>query len=524
MNPLKSIKARYESAINSRNSRYWEYAEYYEDGEIWDNTFLFESFGGSNFQGNPYYIYKELLKQSVAEEYTIYISAKDTESIEESLNNRGLLRSNVKIIEIHSAEYRKILSHAKYLINNVSFNTDFIKKKDQVYLNTWHGTPLKTLGRSVLGGDPFSANSPQRNFLICDYLISPNQFTESVFLDDHMVRNIMSGKSVLTGYPRNSVFFDKEYEKGIKKKYSLENKKTIFYMPTWRGNTLGADDVDQVSEIEKLAKELGDGYKVFVKFHPAMKSTTGEFKYCYNMPEDIEVYEFLNAVDILITDYSSVFFDFANTGKKIVLYQYDKEDYYKSRGVYKFVEKNIPFPTAYNYEQLLELVKRDIDVDYSDFLKTFCEYDNINSSREALDLLLNHTEAPQKRKPVDLYVIDENITDEEINKLKADLSGQNYLFAFILNRKSNGYRQIKSWNELNYLTVYVYDRLSHSERREKRFCLLFKTSKNKQKLAYFGERERRRLWGDINIGNVYTRTRISSLPTALRDIAVKKDF
>ena len=87
-------------------------------------------------------------------------------------------------------------------------------------------------------------------------------------------------------------------------------------MPTWRGTANGIDDVDQVSEMERLAKELGETYKVFVKFHPAMQKEGAKFKYCLNMPDNIEVYEFLNGMDILITDYSSVFFDFANSDQK----------------------------------------------------------------------------------------------------------------------------------------------------------------------------------------------------------------
>ena len=524
MNPFKSISARIDSAKKTLNSRYWEYARYYEDGVVWDNTFLFESFGGANFQGNPYYIYRELINRTDCRSFKIYISAKNPEEIKKKLAERELLPDNTEIIEIHSAKYREVLSHAKYLVNNVSFTMNFIKKDGQVYLNTWHGTPLKTLGRSVLGGDAFAVSSPQRNFLLCDYLIAPNDLTKRVYLYDHMINHIMTGNLVSGGYPRNSVFYDKEAEQKVKDNYGLNGYKTIFYMPTWRGNTCGVDKVDQVSDIERLAKELGKEYKVFVKFHPAMGKTSGDFKYCCNMPFDIEVYEFLNAMDILITDYSSVFFDFVGTGKRIILYQYDRDEYFKSRGIYHEVEESLCFPIAETYDQLFELIQKEDKNDYSDFVKRYCPYDSIRSAKDALEMLLSEHIVENETEPVDLYVIDSPVSDEEILRLQKELIETNYRLVFVLNRRSHGYSSIHSWDKLEYFSVNTYNRLSFSEKTELFFCSIFKTKKAKERKGYLCSRERRRLWGNTKIGKVYTRTTPRLLPPALRNIAEKKDF
>ena len=78
MNPFKSIKARIDSARNTKKSRYWEYTEFFNDGVVWEDTFFLESFGGNNFQGNPYYIYKELLKEKYAR-FQIVIAHKNPE-------------------------------------------------------------------------------------------------------------------------------------------------------------------------------------------------------------------------------------------------------------------------------------------------------------------------------------------------------------------------------------------------------------------------------------------------------------
>ncbi|MBE5745091.1 MAG: hypothetical protein E7355_03025 [Clostridiales bacterium] len=512
MNPFKSIKARIDSARNTKKSRYWEYTEFFNDGVVWEDTFFLESFGGNNFQGNPYYIYKELLKEKYAR-FQIVIAHKNPEALRKELTTRGLIDERVKIVQTGTREYREAVTHAKYLVNNISFPMDFIKKEGQVYLNTWHGTPLKTLGRSV-AGDPFACINGQRNYLMSNYLLAPNDLTKRVYEDEYMVQGIMQGELFLGGYPRNSVFFEEEYGKEVKKKYSLDNVKSVFYMPTWRGTACGIEKVDQISEIERLAKELGEGYRVYVKFHPAMQNANTAFQYCLPMPADIEVYEFLNAVDVLITDYSSVFFDFANTGKKIVLYQYDKDEYFKDRGVYKEAEENLPFDIAYTYEELLRFVKDDTKKEYPEFVERFCKYDNAAAAKQAVEKMLG--EKPQKEiEPTDLYIIDFPVTEEELFTMREKLEGQKYRFVFVLGKYSGN---VQRWTEIEYTSLNVYNRLSPKERRkERRLRALYKCFGNKNALARlraFGARERRRIWGDLRIGHIYAKDK--KLPTAVR--------
>lgn len=94
-------------------------------------------------------------------------------------------------------------------------------------MNTWHGTPLKCLGRNIQN-DPFECNNAQRNFLLCDYLLAPNKLTRNVYENDYMVRGIMHGQIKEQGYPRNSIFFDQNKRQSIKKRYGLEGKISIF--------------------------------------------------------------------------------------------------------------------------------------------------------------------------------------------------------------------------------------------------------------------------------------------------------
>lgn len=145
MNIIRSIQGRIDGVVSDIRGRYWEYIRYYDDGGIWERAILFESFNGRNFQGNPYYLYREALAMEACSDLDIYIAHRQPEECIRFLERRGLTDARVRVILYGSAEYRRVLSHAKYLVNNVSFPMDWIKKSGQVYLNTWHGTPLKCL-------------------------------------------------------------------------------------------------------------------------------------------------------------------------------------------------------------------------------------------------------------------------------------------------------------------------------------------------------------------------------------------
>ena len=499
MRVWRSVVGRIKGVTSDIKSGFWEYSRFYADGEIWENSILLESFGGVDFQGNPYYIYKEMLKDEQFSSFKIYISHRAPDTLKDCLIREGMWSPAVEVIKTHSAYYRDALSHCKYLVNNVSFTMDFIKKPGQMYLNTWHGTPLKCLGRNIKY-DPFECNNAQRNFLLCDYLIAPNEATAKVFAEDYMVHDIMPGEIKKQGYPRNSVFFDLQQRKDVREKYQLENVISILFMPTWRGKSGEIDDVDQVGEIEQLARELGDKYRVYVKFHPAMTKNEN-FQYCHKVPEELEIYEFLNGVDILITDYSSVFFDFANTGKRIILYQYDKEAYFKSRGIYREIEKQINFQTACTYEELKSLVLNNEYIDMESFRKEFCPYDMLYASEQALLLLLNPMKKSD-RKPVDLFVIDFPVTDEWLLSTAESLSGRNYRFVFIPKRSNGRFCNIQIFDEIDYMMLSLSNRLTIKEKLTHRKYAL---------------REMKRLWGEIKIGHVYAKSK--NLPLAVKYIA-----
>lgn len=373
-------------------AKFW-YAKYYDEYKIKENEFLIQCYSGNGITGNVFYIVEEICTNTIYQNIKIYFAAntKTYENVKKEVEKRGW--KQVEVIKLHSRMYCKKLAECKYLINNVTFPTYFIKKEGQIYLNTWHGTPLKTLGKAMTE-EMHEIGNMQRNFFMCDYLLAPNRFTMDILRQDYMLNNFYHGQYLLCGYPRNHIFYDTKKQDEIRKKLELENKNVIVYMPTWRGSHKIRKDHEQFYYIMhmliELDKHMNEDTIVFVKEHN-MSSLLIDFKEFENIkpfPEEMETYEFLSIADCLITDYSSVMFDFANTGRKIILYSYDKEEYLHDRGMYMEFDK-LPFTISYTTRELIEEVNKiNMFKNYQKEIEPFILYDKNNTVSDILQLML----------------------------------------------------------------------------------------------------------------------------------------
>ena len=372
------------------------YGSYYKKYDVIENRILFESFHGSTISDSPFYILKELLSRDDAKNYEIYYS---TNPADYDTHKKFMEANNipVKLVSITSYEYLKVLATAKYLVNNSSFPVYFIKKEEQVYLQTWHGTPLKTLGKQMRKGIE-SMYNVQHNFLQATYLMHPNEFTKDAIMRDYNLEKLYTGKVALSGYPRNSIFMDKDKAVEVRKSLGYEDKTLYAYMPTWRGTSNHSVNMNaygkEVSEMMKyLDSQLKDNQILFVNFHPILKNSVqlGNYKHIKPFPAEVDKYEFLNCVDALITDYSSVFFDFSVTRKPVILYIYDYDKYMQDRGMYMDIQE-LPFVKLHKIEELSEWLSTEKilneSYDDDDYCNKFIKYDSLDAPKKMLDLLL----------------------------------------------------------------------------------------------------------------------------------------
>lgn len=359
-----------------------------------DKAFLFEAGQGKTVNGNVFALLRYIRKSSEYNDHTIYLSVtEDTEeSAKERLDHYGL--SNVNLVIRDSAEYKKALGSFRYLITDNSFPGYLNKRKDQIYINTWHGTPLKALGRTDIENSASLANV-QANMLKADYLLHPNEFTKNIMMNDYMVEKLFKNKTVVIDYPRNDALYSKEYEEEILTKYNLKGKRLIAYMPTWRGLGRAASIEEQVEDVERIVKEMAGSLKedeiicVNLHFLVGNRIDFSNYKNVISFPKEYETYDFLALCDTLITDYSSVAIDFAGTGREVILYMYDYDQYKANKGFYLDI-KSLPFKQAETQEELekaLHSKKEEYELNESLLSKN-----RGDSSRRIVDLLCNGKE------------------------------------------------------------------------------------------------------------------------------------
>lgn len=357
-----------------------------------ENLVLLEGGQGSNINGNMFALLKELKTNPKWSSFKVVFVVTEKTLAKADARMKFYGFSDVVLVKRNSKKYSEYLATAKFLATDNSFPPYFHKRAGQIYLNTWHGTPLKSLGKSDKSNLASLANI-QKNYLMSDYALFPNEFTKDVFMNDYDLKNIFKGNYIIANYPRNYIFYDKEQSLLMKENLKMSDKQVFCYMPTWRGTGRTADTKIQIEKTLEILKEfdekLSDSQILLVNLHFLLASeiNCNEFKHIKYFPSDYETYEILNGCDGLITDYSSVFFDFAITEKKIILFAYDKDEYLSSRGLYMPFEK-LPFPILENVSDVISELSKPAETD-KEFLKKFCPNGSRKSCEDILDLMVN---------------------------------------------------------------------------------------------------------------------------------------
>lgn len=349
---LEEQQKQYEASV--AYSRIADYAEVREQCEIDDKLILFTSFFGRGMICNPFALFNYCMGQDRFNGYTFVWVLDEIANHAVEIN---AYKDNDRIIfvEFHSREYFKYLSSAKYLINNVTEQGYFVKKDGQIVINTWHGIPLKYLGYDVPGGAYETPNS-FRNFLFSDYIISPNEYMTNIYSEAYKLHDLYDGKIIETGYPRCDSLINIDKDAFIKKagNYGVKidpGKKVILYAPTWRGEKYASPDISMM-EVNTFIKCIEnavnpDEYQVLFKPHQVVYKHLEEQGLVDEtmIPPIIDANELLGVTDILISDFSSIFFDFLATGRPILFYVLDLEEYKTTRGLYFSVDE-LPGPVS----------------------------------------------------------------------------------------------------------------------------------------------------------------------------------
>lgn len=358
---------------------------------------IFQSSNGRNYTGNPRYIYEEMVRQGLDQEYECIWFFFDT-----SIKVSG----NCKKVRNNYLSYFWYLMRAGIWVFDSRQLSYMKKKKNVTYIQTWHGTPLKKLAldmdRMDMGGSTDIENYHQQFRKTCkdwDYLVSQNKFSTEIFKScfDFKDRPILQ-----IGYPRNDILINDNVPEKIreyKEKLGLPlDKKIILYAPTWRDNEYserGKYKFASKLDFDKAKEALSDEYVFIVKYHYLVSDQIDWTPYqgfVYTFDETKDIAWLYLVSDMLITDYSSVMFDYSLLERPMLFFAYDLEDYKENlRGFYFDFVNDVPGPISKDTDQLINDIK-EYDANnwkekYKIYHNKFNSVDDGHASQKIIDVI-----------------------------------------------------------------------------------------------------------------------------------------
>ncbi|WP_162242152.1 MULTISPECIES: glycosyltransferase [unclassified Rhizobium] len=369
-----------------------------------DRTIVYEAFGGQSMACSPLALFRSLLSDPNYVGWLHVWVLEDAMAVPDDYKNLH----NVIFIRKNSFNYLRFLASASHLINNSTFPAWFVRREDQRYLNTWHGTPLKTLGIKMRGRFLEHANGA-RNFLQATHLIVPNEHTAKTTIEDFGIEGLIEHKLKITGYPRSDLTVSPNSESLTRAReiLGLQNGiPVVFYAPTWRGTHKGVN-----VNIARLRRDLdamkAKGFQIVYRGHSMeQRELHGLNVDVIIAPPELDTSEILALTDILVTDYSSVFFEFIPLKKPIIFYAFDLEEYSAERGFYLNIN-DMPGKVVESLDQLLDALE-DFTIDetrYAEAAARFCPYDDGNATSRVRDFFFHElpSESECSRKKRTLF-------------------------------------------------------------------------------------------------------------------------
>ncbi len=372
-----------ENSIDKRKALMDKYYADFRKEPLNEKMVVFESMWGTKFSCNPRAIYEYIQKNH-----------PDYECVWLFDDERTPISGNGRRVRRGSLEYYKVLAQAKYFFNNVNFEDDYIKRDGQIEVQTMHGTPYKTLGLDVT--DDFPNKEVIEHYVArnrrWDYLIVQGKFTEDKAYD--MFR--CECKMLETGYPRCDALYHSVNASKIKENLSIpKDKKVILYVPTWRVR----NHFDMELELDKMREALSDEYVLLIRIHHLCSNgydIPADNKFIFNLNDYTNLEDLYKISDVLITDYSSIMFDYALLDKPMLFFAYDLESYAgATRGVYFDIKTEAPGPLVYTTDEVIDAVKNidskmaEVSTRAQAFKEKYLTYECPDSAKKVVEEVMN---------------------------------------------------------------------------------------------------------------------------------------
>ena len=342
--------------------------------------------------------------------------ADNPRGIAEELRRRGDDREHIWVVTDYGAdvppgsrvvlsgteEYFEALARCRYIVSNDDMQPEFRKRDGQVYLQTWHGTPLKKIGLDI-GKPQFASGTAYFDHLAADVakwdlLLSQNPFSTPI-----LRRAFRFGGEICEyGYPRNDALSrGREGAAQLRERLCIPaGKRVVLYAPTWRDNQYYASGryrFDLRLDMERAAQALSRDHVLLIRGHHHLANDVragSRPDFARNVTAYPDITDLFTIADVLITDYSSVMFDFAVTGRPMLFFTYDLASYRdKLRGFYFDFEAEAPGPLLATSDEVLAAVAGADDVaagyrdSYQAFAAKYCPLDDGKAGARVCDRL-----------------------------------------------------------------------------------------------------------------------------------------
>jgi CDP-glycerol glycerophosphotransferase len=360
------------------------------------DTIFFEAWKGRQYSDSPRAIFEELRRQG------------DERDMVWAVEHHGVeVPDGVRTVVTHGHDYFRELGRSRWVVSNDSLPTHFVKRSGMRYGQTWHGTPLKRIGFDIENLQMANKNYLEqfaREVAKWDVLVSPNPFSTEI-----LSRAFRYDGSILEiGYPRNDIFFRAEEREAraaaVRRRLRLaDDRPVVLYAPTWRDDNYdraGRYRFSMKLDLERLHRDLGDDIVLLIRGHQLVADSvdTSRFAgFARNVSHYPDISELYLVADVLITDYSSVMFDFVNTGRPMLFYTYDLESYRDElRGFYFDFEAEAPGPLLTHTREVIDAL-RDLPAvqarhaqRYERFRQRFAGMEDGRAAARFVDAFLRH--------------------------------------------------------------------------------------------------------------------------------------
>ena len=325
------------------------------------------SYYGKGYGDSPKYIIDEILKK--------YPNVKIVWSIKKDVDTT-IFPKSIKVCRNDSLTMLFHLATAKIWIDNCR-KFPVLKRKKQLYIQTWHGFALKRIEKDVASHlGKYYVRFAKADSKMIDLIVSDSKFMTEIYQKAFWY----NGKIAEWGSPRNDIIVNEDNVALLKvyNFYNIEpNKKIILYAPTFRAdNSIEAYSIDYNRLRASCKKKFGDDFVILVRLHPNIMEKCKELTFIegeiINATYYPDMQELLMASSICITDYSSLMFDFALSKKPCFQFATDIEDYKKDRNFY-FEIDSLPFPLSKNNDELEQSILAFNIEEYQKGLEAFFE-------------------------------------------------------------------------------------------------------------------------------------------------------